>query len=201
VGDGAEYSREDRMKYEALRWGVVAVSVIVILFLFVRVVSLGNEVQRLRDKNDRDLVALDDSLKRVQADLAAAKESVPGLGEYMTTIQLHAGKLWFAAKISNWELAQYELDELKETMEAAKGLNAEKNGVKISGVLDSVLQAQVAQLAESIKRKSSAEFQKSYDETLSACNGCHAEAGYKFIHIVRPSSPPVTNQRWEMSAK
>ena len=189
------------MKYEALRWGVVAVSVIVILFLFVRVVSLGNEVQRLRDKNDRDLVALDDSLKRVQADLAAAKESVPGLGEYMTTIQLHAGKLWFAAKISNWELAQYELDELKETMEAAKGLNAEKNGVKISGVLDSVLQAQVAQLAESIKRKSSAEFQKSYDETLSACNGCHAEAGYKFIHIVRPSSPPVTNQRWEMSAK
>jgi hypothetical protein len=123
------------MKYEALRWGVVAVSVIVILFLFVRVVSLGNEVQGLRDKNDRDLVALDDSLKRVQADFAAAKESVPGLGEYMTTIQLHAGKLWFAAKISNWELAQYQLDELKETMEAAKGLNAEKNGVKISGVL------------------------------------------------------------------
>jgi hypothetical protein len=51
-------SREDRMKYEALRWGVVAVSVIVILFLFVRVVSLDNEVQGLRDKNDRDSVAL-----------------------------------------------------------------------------------------------------------------------------------------------
>lgn len=57
----------------------------------------------------------------------------------MTTIQLHAGKLWFAAKVLNWELAEYELDELKETMEAAKALNAEKNGVKISNVLDSVL--------------------------------------------------------------
>src|SRR5262249_20136183 len=73
----------------------------------------------------------------------------------------------------------------------------EKNGVKISGVLDSVLQTQVAQLAESMKRKSPAEFQQSYDETLSACNGCHTEAGYKFIHIVRPNAPPVTNQKWE----
>jgi hypothetical protein len=119
----------------------------------------------------------------------------------MTTIQLHAGKLWFAAKALNWELANYELDELKETMEAAKGRNAEKNGVKISGVLDSVLQTQVAQLADTIKRKNPAEFQKSYDETLSACNGCHTEAGFKFIHIVRPSAPPVTNQTWEVSPR
>jgi hypothetical protein len=94
------------------------------------------------------------------------------------------------------ELAKYELDEMKETMEAAKGLNAEKNGVKISGVLDSVLQTQVAQLAESIEHKSAAEFQRSYDETLNACNGCHAKAGYKFIRIVRPIAPPVTNQSW-----
>jgi hypothetical protein len=81
-------------------------------------------------------------------------------------------------------------------MEAAKGLNAEKNGIKISNVLDSVLQTQVAELDKSIKSKKQTDFQKSYDETLSACNGCHTEAGYKFIHIVRPSAPPVTNQQW-----
>ena len=189
------------MKYSAYVFGGLALCIIAIIILFGRVLSLGSEIQSLNERNDRTIAALQDSLKRSQADLAIAKESMPGLGEYMTTIQLHAGKLWFAAKASNWELSQYELDELKETMEAAKALNAEKNGVKISNVLDSVLQTQVAQLAESIKRKSQAEFQKSYDETLSACNGCHAEAGYKFIHIVRPSSPPVTNQRWEMSAK
>lgn len=189
------------MKYGFYLWGIVALSVIIILFLFGRVVSLGSEVRGLREKNDRELAALQDSLKRAQAELATAKESAPGLGEYMTTIQLHAGKLWFAAKVLNWELAQYELDELKETIEAAKGLNAEKNGIKISSVLDSVLQTQVAELDKSIKRKSPTEFQKSYDETLSACNGCHTEAGYKFIHIVRPSAPPVTNQKWKMSAE
>ena len=99
----------------------------------------------------------------------------------MTTIQLHAGKLWFAARASNWDLAQYELDEMKETMEAVKGLNAEKNGVKISNVSDSVLQTQVAELDKSIKNKGQTEFQKFYDETLSACNGCHTEAGYNFM--------------------
>jgi Skp family chaperone for outer membrane proteins len=189
------------MKYAAYLWGIVVVSLIVIVFLLVRIRSLGNEVQGIRDQNSRELAALQESLKRAQADVATAKDLTPGLGEYMTTIQLHAGKLWFAAKAFNWELAQYELDELKETMEAAKGLNAEKNGVKISGVLDSVLQTQVAQLAETIKQKNQQEFQKSYEETLSACNGCHTEAGYKFIHIVRPNAPPVTNQRWEMTTK
>ena len=57
---------------------------------------------------------------RLEAEVAAAKELAPALGEYMTTIQLHAGKLWFAAKASNWELAAYELHELEEPMEAVK---------------------------------------------------------------------------------
>src|SRR5215472_4271349 len=202
AGDEVQRSKEDGMKYTAYLWGIVVLSVIVFLFfLIVRVTSLGNEVQAIRDKNNREIAALQDSLKHTQAELVTAKESLPGLGEYMSTIQLHTGKLWFAVKASNWELANYELDELKETMDAPNALNTEKNGVKISGVLDSVLQTQVAQLAESMKRKSPAEFQKSYDETLSACNGCHTEAGYKFIHIVRPNAPPVTNQKWETSSK
>jgi len=166
---------------------------ILIIALFWRVLRLDSEVQSLNRPNTGGLVALQDSLKRTQSDLASIKELTPGLGEYMTTIQLHAGKLWFAAKAVNWELAQYELDELKETMEAAKGLNAEKNGIKISNVLDSVLQTQIAELDKSVKGKKQTDFQKSYDETLSACNGCHTEAGYKFIRIIRPSAPPVTN--------
>jgi uncharacterized phage infection (PIP) family protein YhgE len=189
------------VKYAAYAWGIGALCLIVVVILLVRVSSLTSEIQAMNERNDRALTALQESLKHVQAGLATAKESVPGLGEYMTTIQLHAGKLWFAAKASNWELAAYELHEMEETMEAAKRLNAEKNGVKISNVLDAVLQTQVAQLAQSIKRKSQTEFQKSYDETLSACNGCHTESGHKFIQVVRPTAPPITNQKWEISPK
>ena len=35
------------MKYAAYLWGIVALSVVVFLFLIVRVVSLGNEIQAL----------------------------------------------------------------------------------------------------------------------------------------------------------
>ena len=184
------------MKHTTYLSAGVILCVILIVFLLFKITSLESQVRGRSAPNGAALTTLQESLKRVQADVQTAKDLAPGLGEYMTTIQLHAGKLWFAAKATNWELADYELDELKETMEAAKALNAEKNGVKISNILDAVLQTQVAQLADSIKRKSSGEFQKSYDETLSACNGCHTEAGYKFIHIVRPSAPPVTNQKW-----
>jgi len=140
-------------------------------------------------------------LRKIEAESAALKDAAPGLGEYMSTIQLHAGKMWFAAKASNWELASYEVDELKETMEAAEKLDEEKNGVKISPLLDSLLKTQVAGLEEAAKSGSAPKFQKSYDETLAACNGCHAEAGFKFIHIVRPTAPPVSNQRWEPDPK
>jgi len=179
--------------------GALIVCVILILVLFFRVLSLENRVQGFGGPNDGGITALKESLKRTQAELAAARDLAPGLGEYMTTIQLHAGKLWFAAKAGNWELAAYEIHELEETMETVKKLNVEKNGVKISGVMDGVLKAQIAQLEESIKRKSQAEFQKSYDETLSACNGCHTESGHRYIKIIRPTAPPVTNQKWEMS--
>lgn len=189
------------MKHVAYLLSGLILCGILIVILFFRVLSLESRVRNLGEPNRGGLAALQVSMKRMRAELTSTKQLAPGLGEYMTTIQLHASKLWFAARAANWDLAEYELDELKETMEAARGLNAEKNGVKISNLLDSVLQTQLTRLAESIKRKSSGEFYKSYDETISACNGCHTESGNKFIRIVRPSAPPVTNQQWETSTK
>jgi len=189
------------MKPPAYFFSGLILCVFLIVILFFRVLSLENRVGNSGARNGGEIAALQASMKRMQAELETAKELAPGLGEFMTTIQLHAGKLWFAAKATNWDLAEYELDELKETMKAAQNLNVEKGGVKISNVLDSVLHTQIAQLAESIKHKSSSEFQKSYDQTLSACNGCHTESGHKFIRIIRPTAPPVTSQQWTMSAK
>jgi hypothetical protein len=189
------------MKTRAFLSGVLFLFGILIAVLFFRVLTLEGELRESGPANGDGIAAVQASLKRVEAELATVKELTPGLGEYMTTIQLHAGKLWFAAKAANWDLAVYELHELEETMEAVKKLNAEKNGVKISGVMDAVLRTQIAQLDATIKRKNSGEFQKAYDETLSACNGCHNESGHKFIQIIRPMVPPVTNQKWEMSDK
>jgi hypothetical protein len=46
----------------------------------------------------------------------------PGLGEFMTATQLRHAKLWFAGKQNNWDLAAYEIDEIKEGLEDAARL-------------------------------------------------------------------------------
>ncbi len=181
-------------------WGALITCGILIVILFFRILSLESRVQRFAEIDGSNL-AIRESLKRLEEELETVKESAPGLGAYMTTIQLHAAKLWFAAKAANWELAGHQLHEMEEAMEAVKKSNVEKNGVKISNVMDAVLQTQIAELEKSIKQKSQTEFLKAYDMTLSACNGCHIESGHKFIQIVRPSAPPVTNQKWELSAQ
>src|SRR5262245_37833673 len=121
---------------------------------------------------------------------------LPGLGEYMTTMQLHVGKLWFAGQANNWDLASYELDELREAMEAAQTLHAKKNSVDISGVLAATIEGQIRRVDEAVDKKSKKDFTRSYDEALSACNGCHEQSGHQFIKITRPTAPPVSNQRW-----
>src|SRR3954462_14660441 len=92
-------------------WIVLAVCAIAIAVLVGKVSSMGVEIQELKSsKNDsaRTIAGLQGALKSSEVGLASVKEFTPGLGEYMTTIQLHAGKLWFAAKAANWELADYE---------------------------------------------------------------------------------------------
>jgi hypothetical protein len=68
--------------------------------------NLGSELQAANERHNRAAADLQAALSRVEAELAKQKETTPGLGEYMTTIQLHAAKLWFAVQASNWELPE-----------------------------------------------------------------------------------------------
>jgi hypothetical protein len=144
---------------------------------------------------------LTDSLAMVHRDIDSLKAQSPGLGDYMSVIQLHAAKLWFAARAGNWDLAKYERGELDETMAAAGTLHERKKGVDITAVLQSVRQTQVQGLDRAIDDRNLREFEAAYNETLSACNGCHRPAGYEFIHIIPPTREPVTNQEWKVSTR
>ena len=99
---------------------------------------------------------------------------------------------------SNWDLATYELDELSETMDGARALHVFKNGLDVSGVLQSVQQTQLPLIRQAIESKGRLSFSDAYGQTLDACNGCHRSAGYGFISIMPPTAPPVTNQHWDV---
>ena len=55
------------------------------------------------------------SVAIVWAPLAVAQSEayVPALGDIMSATQLRHIKLWFAGKLQNWDLASYELRQIR----------------------------------------------------------------------------------------
>ena len=151
---------------------------------------------------DRELrstvTALQDSVRVMRLQLDSLKQQSPGLGDYMTTIQLHIAKLWYAFSAANWELADYEVNELNETIDGARALHAIKNNVNTASVLQSVQETQVLSMHNAISTHDHQLFSAAYHETLDACDGCHKSAGYGFISVAMPAAPPVSNQNWNV---
>lgn len=127
----------------------------------------------------------------------SAKEPYnPGLGEFMTATQLRHAKLWFAGKDSNWDLAAYETDEIKEGLEDAARLHPTFDGVPVAEMIKTIINPRIEELERAVTTKSHAKFVVAFDKLTSGCNSCHAEAGKPFIHIQRPTEPPLTNQNF-----
>ena len=118
---------------------------------------------------------------------------VPGLGEFMTSIQLHHAKLWFAGTNGNWDLANFEMEEIQETLDDIQKYNRDRPEIKdlpiILGPLDSVKTA--------IAAKNLVAFKKSFNFLTTGCNNCHQITKHEFNIITIPDSPPVTNQAFE----
>ena len=131
------------------------------------------------------------------ADAQPAKEPYePGLGEFMTAIQLRHAKLWFAGKNNNWDLAAYEIDEIKEGLADAARLHSTFDGVPVAEMIKTIIDPRIERLEKAIDGKSSTQFVAAFDELTNGCNSCHAGASKPFIHIQRPSEPPLTNQNF-----
>jgi hypothetical protein len=126
-----------------------------------------------------------------------AKEPyAPGLGEFMTATQLRHAKLWFAGKNNNWDLAAYEIDEIKEGLEDAERQFPTHDGVPVAEMIKSIIDPAIEQLEKAVGARSSAQFTAAFDKLTGACNSCHAGAGKSFIRIQRPTAPPLSNQNF-----
>jgi hypothetical protein len=118
----------------------------------------------------------------------------PGLGEFMTATQLRHAKLWFAGKNRNWELAAYEIDEIKEGLHDAARLHATLDGIPVAEMIKTILDPRLERLEKAVDATNSAQFADAFDGLTEGCNSCHTKAGKPFIRIQRPSEPPVSNQ-------
>jgi len=123
-----------------------------------------------------------------RADEAQGKGYIPGLGDLMNaSMQVHHLKLWFAGHADNWDLAAYELKEIRETVEDIGSFSPDWQGVPV-GEMVKTLGPNLDFLDQAIKAKDPVRFDTAFHELTETCNACHAAAGQAEIKIIEP--PP-----------
>jgi hypothetical protein len=114
----------------------------------------------------------------------------PGLGEFMSSIQLHHEKLWFAGTAQNWQLADFEIHEIMEALDDIQHYASDRTETK-SIVM---LQSPIDSIGKSIQQKDVQSFKRNFQLLTTTCNNCHASVHYNFNQIKIPETPPFSNQ-------
>ena len=117
----------------------------------------------------------------------------PGFGEFMSSIQVHHAKLWFAGQNQNWELADFEMHEIAETIDAIKEYQTEREESKKVDMLKPSLEA----VKDAIEKKDPALFNSSYLLLTNSCNNCHKAVNFGFNVVKVPETPPFSNQAFK----
>jgi len=152
-----------------------------LLFLLLLNCGCGNsENKKLESRIDSLEKKLDDTYK-------------PGFGEFMSSIQVHHNKLWFAGTNENWPLADFEIHEIMETVDAIKKYEPERVESRsipmIQPALDSVNAA--------IQNKNLNGFKNSFVLLTNTCNNCHRSVNFSFNEVKIPDNPPFSNQSFQ----
>jgi len=129
----------------------------------------------------------------------SAEPYKPGLGEMMTLQQMRHSKLWFAGQARNWDLAAYELKELREGFDDVVKFHPTPKGasVALTRLVPKMMDAPMEELDRIIAAKDSTHFMDGFDELTNACNACHEATDFGFNVVQRPSQNPNTNQVFE----
>ena len=111
---------------------------------------------------------------------------LPPLNLLMVATQLNHFKLWYAGAVENWPLANYELAQIRTSIDRAMRLypnNLKSNMTMMPPAVDEVDNA--------IKAKDSSKFSKAYSKLTAACNTCHEATGFGFIRMRDPTLSPI----------
>ena len=126
-----------------------------------------------------------DSLEKKLADTYK-----PGFGEFMSSVQVHHAKLWFAGENKNWKLADFEVHEIMEALENIKKYQTERKESQLVNILNSPLDS----INNAIQKQNSEFFKNSFTLLTNTCNNCHKETNFKFNIVKIPDTAPFSNQ-------
>lgn len=121
---------------------------------------------------------------------------IPGLGEIMAQTATRHAKLWFAGQAQNWDLAAYEVEELKEGLEDAGKYHPTHKHIahSIPDLIAKTMDQPLADIELAVKNKDQQAFTEHYDKLTAACNACHRGTEFDFNVVTRPTFNPFANQ-------
>jgi len=118
----------------------------------------------------------------------------PGFGEFMSLIQVHHAKLWFAAQNQNWKLADFEVHEIMESFDDIKTFETDRPESQKIDMLKPALDS----INYAISKQDVALFKSSFIFLTNTCNSCHREVNFEFNVVKIPDTPPFSNQSFEV---
>jgi len=153
--------------------------------IFILIISLALFACNRSSDNDNILQTRIDSLE-----LKIAETYKPGFGEFMSSIQVHHSKLWFAGQNQNWKLADFEINEIKESLDAIKKYCRDRTETNAIGMIDPSIDS----MSNVIQQKDPVLFNNSFVLLTATCNNCHKATSHEFNVIKIPNNPPFSNQ-------
>jgi len=140
------------------------------------------------NQQDKEVQQMQSTIDSLEKQLHSTYK--PGLGEFMTGIQLHHSKLWFAGQNQNWPLADFEIHEIQESLDDIGEFCKDRPEVKSIGMLKSSIDS----VTGAISQRNLQSFKNSFSALTNTCNNCHKATDHGFNVVIIPTNPPVSNQ-------
>ena len=136
------------------------------------------------------------AIAQPKLDATTNEQYVPRLGDIMSAVQSQHIKLWLAGKALNWDLAVYELRQLKADLLQAAVLY---EGIPVTSV--TTMTNPVQSVADAIEAKDIKRFTKAVGVLTDACNACHKSMGRGFIVMRMPTEQLFGDQSFAPPGK
>ena len=131
-----------------------------------------------------------DSLEQKLSDIY-----IPGFGDFMSSVQVHHNKLWFAGQNENWKLADFEVHEM---MEAINNIQKYQTKRKESKKIEMIMPA-LDSVNAAIQQKNPILFKSSYTLLTNTCNECHRATEFEFNIVKNPDYQLFSNQDFKLN--
>ena len=94
----------------------------------------------------------------------------------------------------NWKLAEFEVNEIMETLDAIQQFQTEREESKKVEIMKPALDS----MTLAVQQQNVVAFKNSFVLLTATCNNCHRATDFGFNVVRIPLTPPFSNQSFEI---